>query len=255
MMLEIKDLHFKYSARRPEVLSGAELSLGAGEIGILLGPNGSGKTTLFQTLLGVLKPLSGQILFEGQDLEHLSRRERARLMAYVPQHIHFGNLTVFDSVLTGRLSWFGFRAGQEDEAAVRRILEELGLSELSARDADTLSGGEQQRVAIARALVQEPKLLIFDEPTGNLDIAGEQLIAREAKKAARERGIGILAALHDLNQALELGDRFFLMKDGKILRAGGPEILTEEIIEEVYRAKVRVVEIEGKKYIINGGNE
>ena len=254
-MLEIRELHFRYGPRRPEVLCGTTFTLEAGRIGILLGPNGSGKTTLFQNIIGIYKPNSGKIFFEGEDLLRMDRRERARRIAYVPQHIHFGNLSVFDSVLTGRLSRFGFRAGQDDEAAAEAILREMGLLELASRDADTLSGGEQQRVAIARALVQEPRLLIFDEPTGNLDIAGEQLIVREARKAARERGIGILIALHDLNQALSLGDRFYLMQSGAILREGGPEILDPTAIEEIYHAKVRMIEIEGKKYIINGGNE
>ena len=96
-------------------------------------------------------------------------------------------------------------------------------------------------------------MLVFDEPTGNLDIANEQLILSEARRVAREKGIGILTSLHDFNQALELGDRFFFMKDGAIRYAGGPEIVTESVIREVFDVEVRIVEIEGKKIIINGG--
>ena len=252
-MLEIHDLRFRYSKRSPMVLNGVDLTLHDGEIGILLGKNGSGKTTLFKNLLGIQKPESGSMLFDGEDLLRMSRRERARRIAYVPQNIQFGALSVYDSILMGRVSYFGYRSGKEDEEAVEKILQDMQLSDLASRNVEELSGGERQKIAIARALAQEPQMLVFDEPTGNLDIANEQLILSEARRVAREKGIGILTSLHDFNQALELGDRFFFIKSGKIMYTGGPEIVTEEVIWEIFDAEVRVIEIENKKIIINGG--
>ena len=252
-MLTIKDLHFRYGKRSPAVLDGVNLTLHDGEIGVVLGKNGSGKTTLFKNILGILKPQSGEIRFDGEDLLKMNRRERARRIAYVPQSIHFGALSVFDTVLMGRLSYFGYKAGKEDEAAVEQILRDMQLEDFAARNVEQLSGGERQKIAIARALAQEPRMLVFDEPTGNLDIANEQLILSEARRVAREKGIGILTSLHDFNQALELGDRFFFMKDGRIVHTGGAETVTAEVIREIFDAEVRVMEIEGKKIIINGG--
>ncbi len=252
-MLEIRDLRFRYASRGPMVLNGIDLTLNSGEIGILLGKNGSGKTTLFKTILGIKKPAGGTVCFNGRDLTALSRQERAKQIAYVPQQVRFGALTVYDTVLMGRVSYFGFRAGKEDHETVERILRDMRLEDLAARNAEELSGGEQQKIAIARALAQQPQLLVFDEPTGNLDLANEQLILTEARRAAREKGISILISLHDLNQALELGDRFFFLKDGRVRFTGGQEIVTEDVIRDVFGAEVHMIRADGRKIIINGG--
>ena len=251
-MLSVENLTFRYERSGLPVLNGATLRLEQGEIGILLGKNGSGKTTVFKNVLGICKPQSGKILFHGENLLKMPRRERARRIAYVPQEIQFGALTVFDSILMGRVSYFGLKAGREDYAAVENIMKDMGLESFADRNVEALSGGERQKIAIARAMAQEPKLMIFDEPTGNLDIANEQLIMQEAKKLAREKNISILSSLHDLNQALSFGDKFFLLKDGVVKYAGGKEIITEEVIKDVFGFDAKIVEIENQKIILGG---
>lgn len=251
-MLELENVVFRYARRAEPVLRGVSLTLNDGEIGILLGKNGAGKTTLFQCILGLAAPESGSICFDGGDLLKMPRRERAKLVAYVPQHIHFGALSVFDSILLGRLSRFGMQPGREDFEATERILAEMQLEPLANRNAEELSGGEKQKIAIARALVQEPRLLIFDEPTGNLDIANEELIIDEAKKAARQRGVAILSSLHDLNQALCLGDKFFLLRDGAVRYAGDESVLTSEVIGDIFDIQSRIITVDGKKVILGG---
>ena len=251
-MLEIKDLHFRYSARAPEVLRGVCLTLDKGEIGVLLGRNGAGKTTLFKTVLGIEKATSGSVLLDSISVGSVSPAERAKHIAYVPQNITFGDLTVFDTVLTGRISQFGLKAGKEDVKAVEETLEEMDLTALAYRSAEKLSGGEKQKVAIARAIAGEPKLIIFDEPTGNLDLANERLLMDEAEKLARERGISILCSLHDLNGAVEMGDRFYFMKDGTVRYSGGKELFTEDVIEDIYGVRIKVNHLDDR-IIITGG--
>lgn len=250
-MLKIENLHFNYGGSSRDVLRGANLELSEGQVGILLGKNGSGKTTLFKSLLGIVKPKKGSITFRGENLLKLNRLQRARRIAYVPQDIQFGDLSVFDSVLMGRISYFGIRAGKEDLESVEQLLKDMGLMELAHRNVTELSGGERQKIAIARAMAQEPQLMVFDEPTGNLDIQSEQLIIREAKKLAQQNNIAVLASLHDLNQALALGDTFFFLKDGVVKYAGGKEVFTPEVIKDIFDADVELLKMDGKTVIVN----
>jgi len=251
-MLEISNLSFRYGKRNRLILEDLNLSLGEGEVGVLLGRNGSGKTTLFKNIIGVEKPSAGDITFDGNNLKKMTRSERARLIGYVPQDIRFGSLTVFESIMIGRISYFGYRPGEADIEAVKEVLQKMGLTEYSDRNVDQLSGGERQKIAIARALAQNPRLLVFDEPTGNLDISNENLILRQARELADGFNISILTSLHDLNQALNFGDRFFFLKDGKIKYNVTRDEVTEDIIRDTFDAEVRILSIEGEKVILGG---
>lgn len=247
-MLEIRNLVFGYDRQNP-VLKGVDLELEEGKVGILMGRNGAGKTTLFKIITGVLKPDAGKILFDGRDLLQMSRRERAGIVAYVPQQIDFGALTVYQTVLAGRVSYYDIRPSKADLEVVENVLAEMDLQDVSCRNVQELSGGERQKVAIARALAQQPRVLVFDEPTGNLDIANELLIINEAKKIAHERGITVFSSIHDLNQAMYFGDRFFFMKDGRIRCSGGPEVFEENIVRDIYGVFAKIVENDGEKFI------
>lgn len=251
-MLEIQDLHFRYGAHAPQILRGVNLSLERGRIGILLGKNGIGKSTLFANVIGTERPTAGRVLFDGVCLSSLSARERARTLAYVPQSISFGALNVFDTVLMGRMSHFGLRAAPRDRAIVADILDEMQIAHLADRRADLLSGGEKQKVAIARAIAQQPRLILFDEPTGNLDLENEQLLVSQVRRLAREKDITVLIALHSLNTAISLGDTFYFMKDGAVLHSGSKEIFTEQTIYNVYGIHVKRVVIDDRIVFVGG---
>ena len=247
-MLEIKGLSFAYETSKP-VLCGVDLSLGDGQVGILLGRNGAGKSTLLKIITGILKPFAGNVLFEGRDLLAMNRRDRASLVAYVPQQIEYGDLTVYQTVLTGRVSHYSVKPSKSDLDVVEKVISEMNLSDVSCRNVQELSGGERQKVAIARALAQEPKVLVFDEPTGNLDIANELLIIREARRIAHSKNITVFSSIHDLNQAMVFGDVFFFMKDGLIKYSGSSEVFSSEVIRDVYGVEAALVEDRGDRFV------
>lgn len=247
-MLKTDNVHFRYAKRSPEVLKGINMELEKGKCGILLGKNGAGKSTLFSLILGIRKPLCGEITVNDVPLSKMSSTERAKTVAYVPQNITFGALSVFDCVLMGRISRFGLYAGKDDIKIVGNIIDEMGLSSLSGRNADELSGGEKQKVAIARALAQEPKLIIFDEPTGNLDLKNEQLLISQIKKLS-EKNITVLTAIHNLNTAFSIGDKFFFLKDGVIDSVCEKDDITEELINDIFDVGIKLATIENQKFI------
>ena len=251
-MLEIKNLSFGY--KNHLVLNNLSLTLLDNKIGVILGKNGAGKSTLFKNILGILKPNEGSIIIDNINLNTLSRKERAKKISYVPQDISFGELNVFDSVLVGRLSNFNFFSRYEDEQITKKIIKEMSLEKIMNKNVNELSGGEKQKVAIARALVQEANVLIFDEPTGNLDVSNEQLILKEARKIVKEKNVSILISIHDLNLALQYGDYFYFLKDGYIKYHGGKEIFTKEIIRDIFDIEVNIITIQNQKIILMGGN-
>lgn len=206
----------------------------------LLGPNGSGKTTLLKSIYRVLKPSSGVILMDGEDMKVMTYRESARRMGVVSQ---FNNLsfdfTAMEMVLMGRSPHK--RALDRDTEEDYRIAEEAlrRVDMLSFRDRSflTLSGGEKQRIILARALAQQVEMLILDEPTNHLDIKYQIQIMDVVKSL----GVGVLAALHDLNLTLMYCTYVYVLKDGRIV-AHGPteEVITEQLIRDVYEVDCSV---------------
>ena len=226
------------------VLHNINLSVKAGEMVGLLGPNGSGKTTLIKLASGVLKPKQGEIMLDGSSLGQLSRKSIARSVAVVPQHFNIPfAFTTAEVVMLGRTPFLkAFVEGSEvDRQFVANALELVSISELKERRFDELSGGERQKVVLAMALAQQPKLLLLDEPTLHLDITHQVEILELVRRLNVERGLTVMAAIHDLNLAALYFDRLILLKEGRVSADGAPaQVLTVDRIRENFSATVRV---------------
>ncbi len=226
------------------VLHDISLSIKAGEMVGLLGPNGSGKTTLIKLASGVLKPDQGEIKLDGSSLSQLSRKSIARSVAVVPQQFNIPfAFTTAEVVMLGRTPFLRAFAEESeiDKQLVSNALELVGISGLRERRFDELSGGERQKVILAMALAQQPKLLLLDEPTVHLDITHQVEILELVRRLNVERGLTIIAAMHDLNLASLYFDRLVLLKEGRVSVDGTPaQVLTEARIREVFSALVKV---------------
>ncbi|BCO10238.1 iron-dicitrate ABC transporter ATP-binding protein [Desulfolithobacter dissulfuricans] len=226
------------------VLAGIDLACKGGCCYGILGPNGSGKTTLLDLFCGLLHPREGQLTFMGRELRRWPVRDLARRLALVPQEfvIRFG-FTVREVVAMGRHPHLHRFASLDpgDHRLVERTMEELGIAHLADRPVTRLSGGEKQRVAVARALVQEPRVLLLDEATSNLDIYHTLAILDVIRCRIRDRGLTVVAALHDLNLAAWFCDELVFLKEGRVVRRGRvDQVLVPEIIDEVYGVCSRV---------------
>ena len=247
-LLHVDNLSFSYPCT--EILREICFDVKQGENLALLGVNGAGKSTLIKCLSRILHMQSGEVYFEGNPLSRMKSREIAQRIAYVPQRQEFNRTTVFDAVLLGRKPHMGWEVTSKDLALVEELLIKLSLDHLSLRDLDTLSGGELQKVSLARALAQEPKLLLLDEPTSNLDIRNQLEVTELLSKITREEGISAVVSMHDINLALRFAHRFIMLKDGKVHAFGGKEIITPDNIHTTYDVHVCVQEIKGRPLVI-----
>lgn len=233
VVIEARSLTVGYRRRRRPypVLAELNLTIGRGDFVCLVGPNGAGKTTLLRTLSGSLKPLSGSLLLDGQPVGQLRDIERARLVGLVrTERVEVGALNAARVVSLGRyphVGWGG-RLGPADFNAVRRSLIAVGANHLADRDVMELSDGERQRVNIARALAQEPSILLLDEPTAYLDIAGRVELMGLLRRLARNEGITIVASTHDLDLAVRAADFIWLVGPDGSIRDGAPEDLVAD---------------------------
>ena len=240
--LRVLGVRFSYGAR--EVLKGVTLTLREGEFVGLMGPNGSGKTTLLKVMNSVLRPKEGVVFVNELDVSKLTAKEVAKFFGVVSQEYETSlGFTVLDVVLMGRnphLSRFRGESKRDYEIAIE-AMKLTNVLDLANRPFSELSGGEKQRIVIARALAQEPKVLLLDEPTSHLDINNQIEVLELLKRLCKEKGILVVAVIHDFNLATYYCDKVILMRDGKIYSMGTPiEVLTPSNIEAVFGIKVLV---------------
>ena len=249
-MIELKNIGFAYDKNAAPVLRDVSFTLADGQCASVLGNNGAGKSTLLKCIDRILRPQSGQVLIDGQDVFTLSANDMARQVAYVAQNARSSDLLVFDTVLLGRRPYIRWDVSEHDREIVSSLLERMKLTHLAMRPLSHLSGGEAQKVLLARALAQEPRLLLLDEPTSNLDPRNQHEVMQLVRKIAEERNICVITVLHDLNLAIRYSDRFLLLKDSGVYASGGAECMTPENIETVYSMHVHIIEHRGIPVVV-----
>lgn len=237
--LEIENLSLGYG--HTKVVSDITFKVNPKEMVGLIGPNGSGKSTIIKAVSNVIRPFSGRVRLDGRNVRDIPRVELARLVGVVPQIPLLPSVfTAFDIVLMGRnphLGLFQYEKG-EDMAIAWQAMEKTATQSLARRLVNELSGGEIQRLVVARVLAQQPKSILLDEPTANLDINHQVEILNLIKGLCHEEQLTVVITLHDLNLASQYCDRLVLINEGRIHAQGTPgEVITDENIKAVYGAE------------------
>lgn len=245
MILDVDRLSFAYAGHAP-LLRDITFQLDGGTVMTILGPNGAGKSTLLNCLFGLLHPTGGAIRYHGRELQTMEPRDVAQIVAYVPQaHVPVYAYTVRDFVVMGRAPRLRMyqRPSGADYAHVDGVLEELGILHLADTVYTEISGGERQLATIARAIVQEPEIVVLDEPTSHLDYGNQLRMVRLARRLA-DRGFGVIMTTHTPDHALLLNDRIGVLDRGGHLTVGdAAEIVNEKLLSELYRSTIRIVYI------------
>jgi len=241
-MIELDNVSLGYDHRA--ILHDVTMKAEPGQIVGLVGPNGSGKSTLIKGMARVIDLFSGHISIYGRDIRTVKRDELARLVATVPQDPALPPaFTAFEVVLMGRTPHLGLLRyeGGKDLAIAWQAMEATHTESFAERRVSELSGGERQRLVIARALTQQPKAMLLDEPTANLDINHQIEILNLVRSLCREQSLTVVIALHDLNLAAQYCDWMVMLNGGKVHAEGTPlDILTAQNIKQVYGAEVFV---------------
>ncbi|MBU1343919.1 MAG: ABC transporter ATP-binding protein [Proteobacteria bacterium] len=245
--LDISNLSFGYSdSPRDYIFSNISIALEQGEVFCLLGPNGSGKSTLLKCISRLLKPATGNVVIDGENITSLSSNRIAKKLGFVPQSLASAfPFTVEEIVVMGRASHIGMISSpsKTDRDKAMSSLEKINIAHLAKRPCNRLSGGEWQLVLIARALTQSPCVLLLDEPTSHLDL-GNQIKILEKVDSLSKKGITIIMASHFPDHAFLTADKVGILKGRSMVALGRPDtVLTEEILSAAYGIRIRVIPI------------
>jgi iron complex transport system ATP-binding protein len=240
-LIGVRDISFAY---KEFSLKPVSFEVPSGGFTTVLGSNGSGKSTLLKLMSGYLKPQAGTVLLNGINIRQMTLRQRARQIALVAQESQLNfPMSVREFVLMGchpHLSWFKF----EDRRSLEVLEGALDITDsqsLAHRNIQELSGGEKQRVILARALVQQPKLMLLDEPTMHLDVGYQVELVQLIKSLSRDKGFTVVMVTHELNIAAEFSDQVLLLHEGNALAFGSPEdVLDEANLTKVFRTDLLV---------------
>lgn len=244
ILFDVLQVHHHFGSNK--VLKNIGFQVKVGETFGIIGPNGSGKSTLIRTMSGLIKPSQGEILLNSKPIGSYRKQELAKLIAVLEQEgIPPLSFTIEEIVSMGRYPWLKPLSdlSLQDEQIVQEVLENLDLWRIRNQAVNTLSGGQRQLVSLARAMVQQPKILILDEPTTFLDIGHQMLVMEHVRDWQQSQGITVIMVLHDLNLASQYCDRLLLLNEGHVQSFGNiHDVLIPETISTVYKTDLIMIE-------------
>lgn len=252
-MIEFKDFSFSYNKRK--VINNLNFSIVDNKINVILGKNGTGKSTLMKCITKIHKKYEGNILIDSIDIKKIKSKEYIKLISYLPQQILPSALTVFDTILLGRLAYSPIAYSQNDYRIVNKLLTDLNMKKFKNKSLDELSLGERQKVMILKSLASDNKYLLLDEPTSSLDIENQFEIMNFLKKLTLQLNKTIFISIHDLNQAINFGDNFlFISKDYRYKVCRKDEIDTD-ILQDMFSVKFKKLKDDNNNIFIYGGEK
>lgn len=232
-MLQIENLTVGFKDK--QLIKGINFDQNGGVLVALLGRNGTGKSTFLRTIIGLLKPISGEVKIDGNSIFTIKSSERSKLISFVStESVRTAHLQVWDVVAMGRSPYNSFTGAlsEHDATIVRECLEKVGMSDFNDVNIDRLSDGERQRVMIARALAQESKMIILDEPTAFLDLPNRLHIIRLLKELSRS-GKLIILSTHELNLASQFADTLWVVNDKRLIRGTPNDLAVKNVIDKM----------------------
>lgn len=250
-MLEVDGIGFTYGRAAKKTLDDISFAVSKNECIAVLGNNGAGKSTLLKCIDRICHADEGVVLVDDKNVFEMPKKQMAQNIAYVAQANEVNSsMTVFDTVLLGRKPYIKWDATHQDTEIALDIIQKMGLEEFALRNVSQLSGGETQKVMLARALAQEPRILLLDEPTSNLDPYNQHEMLHIVRKIAKEHDTCVILIIHDLNLAIRYCEKFLFLKDAKVFSFGGVETMTPDTIEEVYGIHTHIIEHMGIPVVV-----
>ena len=246
-MLHVKDISF--SIKKKKLLKSVSFSANQGEMRVFIGPNGAGKTTLLKVIANIYKKQSGEIKLDSDNIGLLKPKELSRIISYMPQFSEVPDMSVIEVLELGRYTYCGVKIKKNDREIINNIINNFSLHNILNTNISTLSGGQRQKVLLASCLVQEPKILILDEPISHLDPKNQLDVLGVVKKYTKEKNIITLIVLHDIQHALHYGDKLLMMKDAKILYDINTKDVQEYHLNEIFEVRTKLFREENHTFV------
>ncbi|CAB1058602.1 ABC transporter, ATP-binding protein (cluster 12, methionine/phosphonates) [Olavius sp. associated proteobacterium Delta 1] len=247
-ILEVKELRIQYTRSGPEILKGVSFNVEKDDFFAIIGPSGAGKSTLIRCINRLVEPNSGDVILNGNNITRMGNRDlrgARRSMGMIFQEFNLvERMSVMDNVLSGRLGYVGTLRSflrwypKSDIQRALELLEKVGLGDFVDKRADELSGGQRQRVGIARAIIQQPQLLLVDEPTSSLDPKIARDVMEMIKTMSREAGVPVLCNIHDVQLALDFSNKVIGLQDGVKKFEGPTGTVDQSTLEEIYAMEI-----------------